>query len=252
MKRIFSLLLSLCLLLSIPFASAEPRYPAKAGITVDAAAVLSASTVKDLEKLQMAFRREADFDLYIATVDFLDGYSLNEYAQGLAARWGLDGAALLLLVVGEDKFTLYNGKSIPLPTATMEKLLSTHFEEAFLTQRYDAAMTNLLTAMVNEVNKHCDTRISTSGLFGSITNQADWVERLTEWSEDMAEQQANNAESYHEKAEKQGNLRSLLKVLLTVALLMYIFGRNKDGKRRAGCLGTLLAGFGLFRLWKRH
>ncbi len=252
MKRIFALLLSLCLLLSIPFASAEPRYPAKTGSTVDAAAVLSASTVKDLEKLQKAFRREADFDLYIATVDFLDGYSLNAYAQGLSERWDLDDAALLLLVVGEDKFILYDGKNIPLPVATLDKLLSTHFEEAFLTQRYDAAIANLLTALVNEVNKHCDTRISTSGLFDAIANQADWLDRLTEWSEDMAAQLANNAESYHEDAEKQGNLRGLLKVLLTVVLLMYIFGRNRYGKRRAGCLGTLLAGFGLFRLWKKR
>ena len=42
---------------------------------------------------------------------------------------------------------------------------------------------------------------------------------------------------------------SLSKVFWTVVLLMVIFG--KKGRRKGFTLGKLLAGFGLFRLWKK-
>ena len=254
MKRIFALLLAALLCLPTCCALAEPRYPSQQDAVTDAAAVLSASTVRDLRELAEIFNDEDTLSLHVVTVDFLDGATLSAYAEGLRDKWGLDSDALLLLMaVGEDKFGFFGGRYVNehLPASTQQKLLSTAFEAPFLRQDYDGAIAALMPSLATEVGKAWDEKINIKGLFGTVSSsgldtELDWLYRPIE-----------HVERYVVTRDYVDSGFSFGKVVLTVFLLLIIFG-NRGGRRdRRGCgcgcmpFSSLLAGWGLWKLWKK-
>ena len=133
MKKIICLLVALMLLCSA--ALAEPRYPKKQGEITDAAAVLSQSTMKDLAAFIDEVDDETSMEFYVATVDFLDGETIEHYAEGLRQSWRLDDDDLLLLLaVGEDRFGTFGGEDVnkKLSPQVQEKLLSLAYIRAEL------------------------------------------------------------------------------------------------------------------------
>lgn len=254
MKRLTLLILIACLLtLLCASALAEPRYPESGGVVTDAAAVLSASTVEDLRAFSDRLRKEADMPLRVATVDFLDGASLTDYGETLRDRWDMDDEELLLLLsVGEDRFAFFPGEDVELSSAVLGKLLSAHLEAPFLRQDYDGAIRALMPALCDEVNKAYRCQASTAGLFGQAeSRQASWADRLAE--------EATAAPSMRQVVTEEDRSTgfSLGKVILTVLLLMVIFGNDKKHRRNGcgcGCMpfSSLLAGLGLWKLWGRR
>lgn len=261
MKKIICVLLSLLLLFST--ALAEPRYPDKQGAVTDAAAVLSQTTVKDLASFADKVDDETSINFFVATVDFLDGVTLASYAEGLRAKWRLgDDDLLLLLAVGEDKFGTFGGEDVnrKLSTQVQDKLLSTYLATPFLQQRYDEAISLYIPALTEEINKAFDESIKLNGLFGQTEptqTLEDWAE---EWSQRWAE--ANTKARVDEEArglervtrEDKDTGFSLGKVILTVFLLMVIFGKkNRRGRNGCGCgcapFSSILASLGLWKLW---
>lgn len=260
--RIAAFVCALLILVSSA-ALAEPRYPDKQGLTTDAAAVLASSTLEDLSTFNQTLKDETGVQLYAATVDFLDGASLTDYAAGLRAKWGLGNDDLLLLMaVGEDKFGLFGGEDVNarLSAAVQQKLLSAYFESSFLAQRYDAAIASLVPALATEIGKAYDETVSVAGLFGQASATAapatvqDWVDR---WAQayDTATPEATLRDRVTQEDHVSGI--SLGKVILTVALLMIIFGGSAS-RRRGGCgcsgcgcapFSSILAGLGLWNLW---
>lgn len=246
--------LAAVLMLVCACAFAQPRYPDKRGSITDAAAVLSKDTLDDLAELAEELSEEDTLDLYVATVDFLDGASLSAYGKGLREHWKLNGDDLLLLMaVGEDKFGFFPGEKVSreLPASVLDKLLSTHFSAPFLRQEYDGAIAALMPALAAEVSKAYDEDISIGGLFGVQESFAmpDWFTReiLT-----IPEQEPDLRERVTHEDENTG--LSLGKVILTVFLLMIIFGNR--GRRRRSCMGcgcapfsSILAALGLWKLW---
>lgn len=260
MKKIICLLLSALLLFSS--ALAEPRYPEKQGRVTDAAAVLSQSTLKDLVKFADDVDDEATVDFYVATVDFLDGESLEDYAAGLRDKWNLHGNDLLLLiVVGEDKFGTFGSSSFDRKVSpqVQEKLLNTYFAQPFLQQRYDDAINQYIPALTSELNKAYDENINLNGLFGNTDAPTiDWMKELNQrWSEASAKvaddaKARSNLERVTQEDKDTGF--SLGKVILTVFLLMVIFGKkDRRGRRGCGCgcapFSSILAALGLWKLW---
>lgn len=257
MKKIMAFLLAALLCLPLFTALAEPRYPASQGSVTDAAAVLSASTVQDLRKLEDAL--QDTLELYVVTVDFLDGATLSAYAEGLREKWELDNNALLLLMaVGEDRFGLFGGTYVNdrLPSTVQQKLLSTSFESPFLRQDYDGALAALMPALATEIGKAWNKDIRFSGLFGTVgkasfSTENDWLDRAVEyassyrWQDDRARDEAIDTGF------------SVGKVILTVILLLIIFGNRGKRRNREGCgcgcmpFSSLLAGWGLWKLWKK-
>ena len=257
MKRVFCLLLAALLCLPLVSAFAEPRYPASQGAVTDAAAVLSSSTVQDLRKLEDIL--DDTLELYVVTVDFLDGAQLSSYAEGLWEKWDLDSNALLLLMaVGEDKFGLFGSSYVNehLAASTQQKLLSTSFEAPFLRQDYDGAIAALMPALTTEIGKGWKEDIAIAGLFGTVdktnfSTENDWLDRAVkyassyDWHSDRAQQEAVDTGV------------SMGKVILTVILLLIIFGNHGKRRNRDGCgcgclpFSSLLAGFGLWKLWKK-
>jgi len=255
MRRFFlcaALLMAALLLFSC--ALAQPRYPDQKGPVTDAAAVLSRDTLNDLTDFAQALSEEDTLDLYVATVDFLDGASLIAYGSGLREHWKLDRDDLLLLMaVGEDKFGFFPGDKVSreLPASVLDKLLSAYFSAPFLRQEYDSAIAALMPALAEEINKRYDEHISVSGLFGVAESFAmpDWFTReiLT-----LPEPEPDLRQRVTQEDEDTG--LSLGKVILTVFLLMIIFGNHN--RRRRGCMGcgcaplsSILAALGLWKLW---
>ena len=249
MKRFFCALMLAAMLLTLCVpALAEPRYPRQTGVTTDAAAVFSHATLEDLSALDRMMDKNDAPRLKVVTVDFLDGAEADAYAEALFTRWDLDDDDLLLLLaVGEDKYAVQAGKDVRrlLSANVLGKLLATWLEEPFLQQDYDGAIAAFVPALVTEVNKACGARISTDGLFGRAGGSLldSWANRVI-----SIVQEDESDESFFTKEDKKTGF-SFIKVVLTVILLMVIFG----GKKKKGFpFLKVLAGFGLFKLWKRH
>jgi len=257
MKKIICLLLTALLLFSTSLA--EPRYPKKQGEITDAAAVLGQSTMKDLAAFIDEVDDETSMEFYVATVDFLDGETMENYAEGLRNAWRLDDDDLLLLLaVGEDKFGTFGGEDVNerLSPQVQEKLLSTHLAAPFLQQNYDEAIARYIPALTTEINKAYDENIKLNGLFGQQEQTAiDWAE---EWSQRWADAnvKVNTNVKVHTGLERvtqedKETGFSLGKVILTVFLLTVIFG--KKDRRGCGCgcapFSRLLAALGLWKLW---
>lgn len=251
MKKFFCLLLSLlCLCMT---AAAEPRYPERQGNITDAAAVFSQSTMKDLTQFADEVANETSIRFYVATVDFLDGASLSNYANGLRQYWLLDDDELLLLLaVGEDKFGSFGGAKVNhcLSSQVQDKLLSAYLQEPFLQQRYDDAISRYIPALTSELNKSFDGDIDLNGFFGQVqettVNWADeWSTRLDEF---FHEDEPTPMERVTHEDKDTGF--SLGKVILTIFLLSVIFGKRRS---RRGCnpFTRLFAALGLWKLWNR-
>ena len=259
-------------LLCLPLTAwAEPRYPSKQAPVTDAAAVLSASTVQDLRALAEEFEDEDTLNLYVVTVDFLDGATLTNYGQGLREKWDLESDDLLLLMaVGEDKFGFFGGADVNkrLSSAAQQKLLSTHFESRFLRQEYDAAIAALMPPLAQEVSKAWNEEIDVAGLFGTaskspLLTERDWLIRPIE----QTQQTEREVVRYTTYDDSEFNIGT---VVMGVALLLIIFAnnrrypgsnrnrnRNRNGGRNGcgcGCMpfAPLLAGLGLWQLFKRR
>ena len=259
MKKIICLLLAMLLLYST--ALAEPRYPNKLGEVTDAAAVLSQSTVKDLMKFAIEVDDETSIDFYVVTVDFLDGETIVDYAAGLRDKWNLHGNDLLLIAVGEDKFGTFGGEGFDRKVSpqVQEKLLNTHFAQPFLAQHYDEAIAQYIPALTSELNKAYDENIKLHGLFGRT--EAPVVNWAEEWSQRWADANVKvNADAKVKTGlervtqEDKDTGFSLGKVILTVFLLMVIFGKkDRRGRRGCGCgcapFSSILAALGLWKLW---
>ena len=263
--RVFVCLALACMLL-VSTALAAPRYPASQGRVTDAAAVLSASVVTDLTKASERLQKAAGVSLTVATVDFLDGATLQSYGEGLRAAWGLgDEDLLLLLCVGEDKFGLFPGEDVTdrLPSATQQKLLSAYLEGPFLRQDYDGAVRAFVPALITECAKAWRTEVDLSGLLGTPAATAaplsveDWLTRRGD------EPEATESPARRVTEEDEDSGVSLGKVILTVFLLMIIFGNRghrrgrgrRDDRRGCGCgcmpFSSILAALGLWKLWDR-
>lgn len=270
MKRFLSLLVAMLVLCACLPACAAPRYPERQGGTTDAAAVLSQPTLRDLSTYAQRLKDETDIDLFVVTVDFLDGETLSSYGEGLFAQWKLDDDSLLLLLaVGEDKFATFSGKDVTrrLSRQVQDKLLSTSLEGPFLRQAYDEAVASFIPALTQEINKSFDADISVAGLFGQAEAETLSVE---EWADEWA-RRWNSAHDGEDSAPDDMGSRvtredkstgfSLGKVLLTVFLLMVIFGNFSDRRgrygRRRGCgcgcapFSSILAALGLWKLWDK-
>jgi len=229
----------------------EPRFPECSGVVTDAAGVLSRSTLSDLNTLDDRLDDADALRLRIATVDFLDAADAQDYAASLFARWRLDDEDILLvLAVGEDQYALHAGKDAEkrISARQQAKLLAANLETPFLQQEYDAAIAAYAPVLADEIAKTCDADVNRSGLFGAAkVNVFDnWAEKL----ESHAQSIETAAEAFLSRENRENGV-SLMKVILTVVLLMIIFG-NRRSKKGGIPFGKILAGFALFKLWKRR
>ena len=260
MKKLFALILALMLMLPCLNALAEPRYPAKVGVVTDAAAVLSRSTTDDLRTFNDRLEKLDGLNLYVATVDFLDGTAGQTYVNNLFQRWSLGSDdVLLLMAVGEDSyfFTIGSG-SVRVSDSVMTKLLVSYFEAPFLAQRYDDAIAALAPAFAEEASKAYAKDVSAAGLFGveaaataTVVPAAWWEDSFKSHSKAVQLDVERIFDDAADRVEKREGI-GMGTIFVIVFLVWFIFGRKNRCRRRGRVtFGTVLAGFGLFSILRR-
>ena len=258
MKKLIPLILALMLMLPCLSALAEPRYPANVGVTTDAAAVLSRATTDDLRTFNDRLSKLDGLNLYVATVDFLDGMAGQTYVNNLFQRWSLNNDdVLLLMAVGEDSYFFDMGSSVRVSDSVLTKLLVTHFETPFLAQRYDDAIAALIPVFAEEAGKAYSKDVSAAGLFGT---EAASAPATAAWWENTFNTNHGSAATidveriFDEASERTGKREgiSMGTIFVVVFLVWFIFGR-KNRRRRKGrvTFGTVVAGFGLFSILRK-
>ncbi|MDB5455833.1 MAG: hypothetical protein JWP92_1418, partial [Caulobacter sp.] len=101
------------LLLWIP-AEAAPKYPALSGRVIDAAGILPAGIEQSLAAQSEALEAKTTDQFVIVTIPSLQGYSIEEYSQGLGNAWrlgqaGKDNGVLLVVAPKERKVRIEPG-----------------------------------------------------------------------------------------------------------------------------------------------
>jgi uncharacterized protein len=93
---------------------AAPSYPALTGRIVDTAEVLSADTRRHLSALLEAHERATSNQVVVAIVQSLQGYEIEEYANGLFRAWRLgqqdrNNGVILLVALDERRVRIEVG-----------------------------------------------------------------------------------------------------------------------------------------------
>ena len=117
MHRAFALLLPLSVLLLLAIAvgqAAEPEFPPLTGRVNDRAGLLSERDQKELDAALARFEEETTDQIVVATVESLQGLSIEDYGYQLGRQWGIgqegeDNGALLIVAPEEREVRIEVG-----------------------------------------------------------------------------------------------------------------------------------------------
>ena len=246
----------LCILLALmlPLSSlAGARMPQQRGNINDAADVLSAQTISDLSRFGQLVSKEADIDLHVVTVHFLDGMDVQAYADALFEEWQLEAEDLLLLgAAGEDSYAAAMGSDVEeaLGRANADNLLytSSQFGQLFRTQQYDAAFAAYAQGLNSLLEKQTGQSVRMDGLFGQQPSTVS--EQLGAyggelWQEVMESiNQSGEEVQDHLVAEKdrENGLTAGGWIVLIVLILIVLRQNRRDRLRRGAGRGRLGCG----------
>lgn len=243
-RKGFIFVLLLVLLCSL-CAQAEPRYPEQDGNTTDTARILSATALEDLSTVDKRLKKADAMRLKIATVDFLDGEDVDDYAAALFDRWDLeDEDVLLLLAIGNDEYAIFAGEDAArlLTPALQQELLREHLAPLFAQQDYEGAVASFTLAFVEEANRLYGEKVSTSGLFGRSASGLFDNFAVSQFLAGLSDEEDG---SIFTRVDKSTGF-SFLKVVLIVLVLLVIFGgrSSKTRSRAAGIADKVKTRFG--------
>jgi uncharacterized protein len=107
MRRWCALLVAL-LWLAVAASATAQQFPPLTGRVVDAAKLLDADQVRQLEQLSAAVEQASSRQLVIATVPSLQGYTIEDYGYRLGRAWGIgqkgaNNGVILLVAPSERK-----------------------------------------------------------------------------------------------------------------------------------------------------
>lgn len=110
-------------------ASAEPNYPQLTGRIVDTANLINAADRAAIEQELADLEAKSTDQIAVVTVPSLEGYAVEDYAIGLARKWGIgqagkDNGIVVLVAPNERKVRIEVGRRLePMMTDTMSKLI---------------------------------------------------------------------------------------------------------------------------------
>ena len=276
---------TLALLLALSAGAAalgEARYPTLGGTLTDDANALSQSMARDITAYAAQVESDTGLKLHVALVLFLDGESVQTYADTLFTRWELSTEDVLLLgAAGEDTFALSAGTEARahLSDTSLKGLLyASGFADAFRGQRYDAAMGSFFVALNDLLNKQYDADMKLGSLFAAYQPAAqtdaatatagasvgDVVQSVVDttsslWNSTMNAITGNvqDYQTYQDSNDDTHGLTPMGWIVLAVIVLI-IVGQSEPmrrARRRGGCgcspIGWILGGLGFGALWSR-
>lgn len=283
-KSIAAVTLAAALLLSA-CALGEARYPAAGGTVTDDANALSQTMTADIAAYADTLAAETELRVHIAMVLFLDGETVQTYADTLFTRWELGENDLLLLgAAAEDTFAAASGSAVKarLSDASLKNLLYTDgFSARFKAQQYDDAFGSFFVAFNHLVAKQYGTEIELGERFKAYQpnavptatvppstlqdNIADAASGLAEatsslWASTM-NAITNSVDQYNDDSrqrdENGGGLTPTGWIVLAI-IVMIVLGQSRrgSGRRHSGCgcspIGWILGGLGLGEWIRRN
>lgn len=236
-------------------------FPARAGSVVDDAAVLDAQTVRDIDALN-ALQADTGLACHVVTRHFLGGAEAQSYCDGLFDAWALgEEDALLLLVIGEEKYAFSAGGAISqsLSGDRLNALLSGKLRTPYLTARdYDGAVGAFLLGLAEASAQARGKTARTDGLFGTSpaqsgadTNQFFATE---DWWRGFF---SGEGESYgvaggavydpgdYQAAQPDTGFSGRKLVIIIIALIFIADRRKRQGKKGIGLFGWILGIIGV-------
>ena len=220
-KTFFSLLVCLCLTLSICPAAFAVVGQSDSFYAADYANVLSAETEQMICDYNGALEQQCQgAQIVVVTVEYLDGMYSDEYAYQLFNDWGVGSAdnnngMLLLLATAENKAWLAYGMGLnsKIDSDDVDKMLEKYFWSDFDRGNYDAAVTKLFSQLLNWYDKVYGANTASS----APTNAA------------MGH---GGGGSSHNSVNIYGGIEQLISIFITVAVLIVVFNVVFGGSRR--------------------
>jgi len=147
-RRSFSAaLLALCLAAVAAPRTLQADFPEPRGYVNDFAGVLDGPAAAELDALLRGVERDTSAEVAVATVQSLDGLSVEEYANRLFQRWGIgkkgkDNGVLVLVAPTERKMRIEVGYGLEpvLPDGLAGEIIRTDFLPRFRENDYRAGI----------------------------------------------------------------------------------------------------------------
>lgn len=223
MKKLLSLLFAVILIFSVTAPAYALVEQSDSFYVADYANVLSDPVEQMIVNYNGALESQCNgAQIVVVTVNYLDGMYSDEYANRLFNDWGVGSAQynngmLLLLAVQENKAWLAYGLGLngALSSSAVDSMLEDYFWDAFDSGDYDGAVSTLITHLVRWYGKQYSASLPDA---------------------------SGNAPA------PSGN-SGLIRVILFLLVLYFLFGRSGRTYRRGG---SWLPWFLYFNSVSRH
>lgn len=124
----------------------------------DEADVISSDTEKYIIEKNAELEQVCGGQIVVATVDFLDGMDIEDYAYKLFKDWKIgdedrDNGILLLLAIGEENYWCMQGKGLEgtLTSGDIDHILWNYLEDDFAAGDYDSGVRSVFDALYGSV-----------------------------------------------------------------------------------------------------
>lgn len=166
MKKIITWGMACFLMLSLLLVSASALVSQPAGFVGDYSGVLTEETKQLIEDYNGALQYQCNgAQVYVVTVDYLDGMYADDYALQLFNTWGAGSATekngmLLLLSPEEGKAWLTLGDGLgALSDETVDAWFDNDFFPEFDAGNYDTAVTNMFYQILSFYDSHYNANV---------------------------------------------------------------------------------------------
>lgn len=171
-KRLFSAIFVIILILSLTAGSALALVEQSEDFYVaDYAGVLSDTLKQDILDINGGLETYArGAQLVVVTVEYMDGYYADEYANQLMNDWGVgdsgeNNGMLLLLATQENRCWLAVGEGISgsFSDNTVESYFEDYFYDSYDEGDYETAVTNMAVALIEWYESYYDISLLNTG-----------------------------------------------------------------------------------------
>ena len=166
MKRLFALLLALCLLCGAALAADLPE-PSDDFYVYDGANVIDYETEGHIVFCNDVLAEACGAQIVFVTVDTVGNASIDDYALELFNAWDIGDAQkqngfLVLMAIDDDNYYALpgTGLDLELSAGVIKQYLDEHLEPDFADKDYDAGARKLFDALFERIAEICDANVT--------------------------------------------------------------------------------------------
>lgn len=183
----------------------------------DYADVITADTEQYIIEKNADLEQLCGGQIVVATVDFLDGMDIEDYAYKLFSDWKIGDAdkkngILLLLAIGEENYWCMQGKGLEnsLTSGDIDDILWNYLEEDFAAGDYDAGVRSVFDELYDRIADIYG--VSGQGAGASGTN--------------------GNESGYTAAADSFKKILKFVIIITLIIVVLFVISASSNGKRR--------------------